>query len=104
VLDALADNALRVLSAGENLTLGCGSDDEVAWIEVYDDGPGLAPEELAVAFERGRLTERYRGARPVRSGLGLALVGELARRLGGRAVARPRPEHGVSFAVFLPLG
>jgi two-component system OmpR family sensor kinase len=103
VLDALADNALRVLSAGESLTFGCGSDDEAAWIEVYDDGPGFAEEELAVAFERGRLTERYRGDRPVRSGLGLALVGELARRLGGRAVARTRPERGVSFVVFFPL-
>jgi len=102
-IDALADNALRVLSSGESLTLGCGSDDEVAWIEVHDDGPGLAEEELAIAFERGRLTERYRGDRPVGSGLGLALVGELARRLGGRAVARHRPDRGVSFAVLLPL-
>ena len=101
-LDALADNALRVLSAGESLTFGCGSDDEGAWIEVHDDGPGLAEEELAFAFERGRLTERYRGDRPVGSGLGLALVGELARRLGGRAVARHRPDRGVSFAVLLP--
>jgi two-component system, OmpR family, sensor kinase len=101
-LDALADNALRVLSAGESLTFGCGSDDGAAWIEVHDDGPGLAEEELAIAFERGRLTERYRGDRPVGSGLGLALVGELARRLGGRAVARHRPERGVSFVVLLP--
>jgi two-component system, OmpR family, sensor kinase len=102
-LDALADNALRVLSAGESLTFGCGSDGPMAWIEVHDDGPGLAEEELAIAFERGRLTERYRGDRPVGSGLGLALVGELARRLGGQAVARPRPERGVSFVVRLPL-
>ena len=101
-LDALADNALKVLSAGESLTFGCGTDNDAAWIEVHDDGPGLAEEELAIAFERGRLTERYRGDRPVGSGLGLALVGELARRLGGRAVARHRPERGVSFAVLLP--
>jgi two-component system, OmpR family, sensor kinase len=102
-LDALADNALRVLSSGESLTFGCGSDGEVAWIEVQDDGPGLAEEELAFAFERGRLTERYRGDRPVGSGLGLALVGELARRLGGRAVARSQAERGISFSVLLPL-
>jgi two-component system OmpR family sensor kinase len=102
-LDALADNALRVLSVGESLTFGCGRDGEVAWIEVHDDGPGLAEEELAFAFDRGRLTERYRGDRQVGSGLGLALVGELARRLGGRAVARHRPDRGVSFALLLPL-
>jgi two-component system OmpR family sensor kinase len=103
-IDALADNALRVLSPGRTLTLGSGiEDDESAWIEVRDDGPGLADEDLAVAFDRGRLTERYRGERPVGSGLGLALVSELARRLGGSALARRPSEGGVSFVVVLPL-
>jgi two-component system, OmpR family, sensor kinase len=106
-IDALADNALRVLSTGRTLTFGCGierdAEGAVAWIEVRDDGPGLNDEDLAVAFDRGRLTERYRGERPVGSGLGLALVGELARRLGGTAVARRASEGGVSFMVILPL-
>jgi two-component system sensor histidine kinase BaeS len=102
-VDALADNALRVLGDGAPLVLACRatpSGDVV--VEVRDGGPGLAPEDLAVAFERGRLTERYRGDRPVGSGLGLALVGELARRLGGSAEARPAPEGGVAFALVLP--
>ena len=108
-IDALADNALRVLSAGSTLIFGCGIERRaegasIAWIEVRDDGPGLADEDLAVAFDRGHLTERYRGQRPVGSGLGLALVGELARRLGGTAVARPADQGGVSFVVILPAG
>jgi signal transduction histidine kinase len=57
-----------------------------------------------VAFERGVLTQRYRGSRAVGSGLGLALVGELARRLGGHAQASPAAEGGVCFAVLLPAG
>ncbi len=109
-IDALADNALRVLSPGRNLMFGCGIErltegvgsGSVAWVEVRDDGPGLDADDLAVAFDRGRLTERYRGERPVGSGLGLALVGELARRLGGTARARPGPEGGVSFVIRLP--
>jgi two-component system OmpR family sensor kinase len=101
-IDALADNALRVLSPGSTLTFGCATDGLVAWVEVRDDGPGLNDEDLAVAFDRGRLTERYRGERPVGSGLGLALVGELARRLGGSALARRAEEGGVSFVVVLP--
>jgi two-component system, OmpR family, sensor kinase len=71
-------------------------------VEVRDDGPGLAPEDLAVAFERGHLTERYRGRRPVGSGIGLALVGELARRLGGWAEASRAPEGGARFVIHLP--
>jgi two-component system OmpR family sensor kinase len=103
VIDALADNALKVLGAGAPLVIACvPSPDGGVRLEVRDGGPGLAPEDLAVAFERGRLTERYRGSRPVGSGVGLALVGELARRLGGVAQATSAPEGGVCFAVTLP--
>jgi two-component system OmpR family sensor kinase len=102
-VDALADNALRVLPAGAPLVLACrAAPGGAAVVEVRDGGPGLAAEDLAVAFERGRLTERYRGDRPVGSGLGLALVGELARRLGGHAEARQPPGGGVAFALVLP--
>jgi two-component system sensor histidine kinase BaeS len=103
VIDALADNALKVLGAGAPLVIAClPLPDGGVRLEVRDGGPGLPPEDLAVAFERGRLTERYRGSRPVGSGVGLALVGELARRLGGSAQATPAPEGGVCFAVTLP--
>jgi len=103
VVDALVDNALRVLPDGAPLVLaGRPAPSGAIVVEVRDGGPGLAPEDLAVAFERGRLTERYRDDRPVGSGLGLALVGELARRLGGHAEARPAPEGGVAFALVLP--
>ncbi|HEY6798565.1 MAG TPA: HAMP domain-containing sensor histidine kinase [Kineosporiaceae bacterium] len=103
VVDVLVDNALKVVTAGCPLILACrGTPDGGARVEVRDGGPGLAPEDLAVAFERGRLTERYRGRRPVGSGVGLALVGELARRMGGSAHAAAAPEGGVAFSVCLP--
>jgi two-component system sensor histidine kinase BaeS len=89
--------------AGAPLVLACRpTPDGGVRIEVRDGGPGLAPEDLAVAFERGRLTERYRGTRKVGSGVGLALVGELARRMGGVAQALPAPEGGVCFAITQP--
>jgi two-component system OmpR family sensor kinase len=102
-VDALVDNALRVLPAGAPLVLAA-STDERGWVrvEVRDGGPGLAPEDLAVAFERGALHERYRGSRTVGSGLGLALVGELVRRMGGHPEASLSPEGGACFALRLP--
>jgi two-component system sensor histidine kinase BaeS len=101
-VDALADNALKVLEPGAPLVMACiPLPDGGVRVEVRDGGPGLTPEDLAVAFERGRLTERYRGSRKVGSGVGLALVGELARRLGGFAHAAPAPEGGVCFSVTL---
>lgn len=111
-VDALIDNALRVLPAGAPLVLaasdwpadgasGAGGAARVR-IEVRDGGPGLTSEDLAVAFERGALNERYRGSRAVGSGLGLALVGELTRRMGGQAEASRSPEGGACFALGLP--
>jgi two-component system sensor histidine kinase BaeS len=101
-VDALVDNALRVLPPDAPLVLAAGAGHGRAWVQVRDGGPGLPPEELAVAFEPGRLTERYRGDRPVGTGLGLALVAHLARRMGGEAGAGPAPEGGVAFTLALP--
>jgi two-component system, OmpR family, sensor kinase len=102
-VDALADNALKVLQAGAPLVLACAAiPDGGVLVEVRDGGPGLPAEDLAVAFERGVLSDRYRGIRPVGSGVGLALVGELARRMGGFAQAGPATEGGVCFSITLP--
>lgn len=66
-------------------------------------GPGLSDDDLAVAFERSALYERYRGVRRVGTGFGLALVQGLALRLGGKAVAGRAPEGGARFSVRLPV-
>lgn len=104
ILDGLAENALRVTPAGEVIVLsvlGLGAD---AVLAVRDGGPGLTSDDLAVAFERSALYDRYRGVRRVGTGLGLALVAGLAARLGGTATAGPAPEGGAAFSVRLPLG
>ena len=66
-------------------------------LEVRDGGPGFTDDDLAVAFERGALHERYRGVRKVGSGLGLALAAGLVRRLGGEIDAGHAPEGGAAF-------
>jgi two-component system sensor histidine kinase BaeS len=74
-----------------------------AVLQVRDGGPGLTPEDCAVAFERSVLYERYRGVRQVGTGVGLALVHGLSTRLGGVAEAGRAPEGGACFTVRLPL-
>jgi two-component system OmpR family sensor kinase len=106
VVDALVDNALRVLPSGAPLILAAGPTAPGAtgvWVQVRDGGPGMTEQDMADAFTPGRLTERYRGQRPVGSGLGLALVAALVGRMGGSVAASAAPEGGVAFTVVLPV-
>ncbi|WP_433461241.1 histidine kinase dimerization/phospho-acceptor domain-containing protein [Micromonospora sp. CA-248212] len=106
VLDGLLENALRVVPPGAPVVLAVrpvGPDPAAGGVlEVRDGGPGFTDDDLAVAFERGALHERYRGVRKVGSGLGLALAAGLVRRLGGEIVAGHAPEGGAAFTVRLP--
>ncbi|MEV4117282.1 HAMP domain-containing sensor histidine kinase [Micromonospora sp. NPDC049645] len=106
VLDGLLENALRVVPPGSPVVLAVrpgGADPAHGGVlEVRDGGPGFTDDDLAVAFERGALHERYRGVRKVGSGLGLALAAGLVRRLGGEISAGHAPEGGAAFTVRLP--
>lgn len=104
VIDGLAENALRVTDAGAPLVLALGADGDRAVVEVRDGGPGLTPDDMAVAFERSELYQRYRGVRRVGTGLGLALVKALVDGLGGTVTVQRAPvEGGTCFRVELPL-
>ncbi|WP_442930290.1 ATP-binding protein [Micromonospora sp. LH3U1] len=106
VLDGLLENALRVVPPGSPVVLAvrpAGADPASGGVlEVRDGGPGFTDDDLAVAFERGALHQRYRGVRKVGSGLGLALAAGLVRRLGGEIAVGHAPEGGAAFTVRLP--
>ncbi|MBO0877654.1 MAG: HAMP domain-containing histidine kinase, partial [Pseudonocardia sp.] len=105
IVDGLMENALRVTPAGAPIVLAMRRDPDNAkdlLVEVRDGGPGLTPEDRAVAFQRFALYQRYRGVRQVGTGLGLALVHTLATRIGATASADAAPEGGASFRIRLP--
>ncbi|MEV6636083.1 ATP-binding protein [Actinoplanes sp. NPDC051470] len=102
VVDGLCENALRAVPQGAPLILAVRATPAGGVIEVRDGGPGFTDEDLAVAFQRGALHQRYRGIRKVGSGLGLALASRLVGRLGGTITAGHAPEGGAQFTVTLP--
>lgn len=102
VIDGLAENAVRVTPPGQEVVLAARAEDREVVLEVRDAGPGLADEDLAVAFERSVLHDRYAGRRPVGTGLGLAIVAAIAAVLGGRVQASHAPEGGACFRLVLP--
>ncbi|NCT68857.1 MAG: sensor histidine kinase [Rhodanobacteraceae bacterium] len=75
-LSNLIDNALLYCPCGARVTVRCDHSDGGAFLEVEDDGPGIAPDL------RQRVRERfYRGRHHGvdGSGLGLAIVAQVAR-------------------------
>ncbi|MBM3689962.1 MAG: HAMP domain-containing histidine kinase [Actinobacteria bacterium] len=103
IVDNLAENALRVAPEDTHIAMDVGTDSPWGTLTISDSGPGLLPDDLAVAFEPGILHERYRGLRPVGTGLGLAIVGRLAQGMGGWARAAVASEGGAAFTVGVPL-
>ena len=71
-------------------------------IEVIDDGPGIANDELERVFDefyRGRLTERTTKG----SGLGLSIASRLTRLLGGALEVDSTPGEGSTFWLMFPV-
>ena len=102
VIDALLTNALRVTPSGHPVILATRySPDGSPTVQVRDGGPGLSDADLPVAFDPGVLRDRYEGTRPGGSGIGLALVDRLVRRMGGTVEAGHAPEGGAAFTVSL---
>jgi PAS domain S-box-containing protein len=73
-------------------------------LEVDDTGVGIEPIEQTHLFERFHRVEGPRSRTYEGSGIGLALVAELAEMHGGDVAARSVPGSGSSFSVRLPLG
>jgi signal transduction histidine kinase len=99
ILRILVDNALRVAPRDSAVRVEL-SDSAVPTLIVADRGPGIAPEERALIFQRfkrGRETGGEAGF-----GLGLAIGRELAQRMGGSLELVDRPAPGATFKLTLP--
>jgi signal transduction histidine kinase len=70
-------------------------------VEVADDGPGFAPEDLPHVFEPLFRGDRARQADGAGAGLGLAIARRLARAHGGDIAAHNRPQGGACVTVTL---
>lgn len=103
VVDGLVENALRATPAGGRVSVTVRPGAHAYLVEVSDTGPGLAPEDLDVAFDRGALHAKYRQTREVGTGLGLSIAARLVGRMGG-ALTAANGASGAIFTVSLPVG
>ncbi len=77
--------------------------DGAARVDVHDNGPGIAPDQQAVIFERFRQGDRAAESRPAGTGLGLPISREIVERMGGRLWVSSVPGQGATFSFTLPL-
>ncbi|MDH3227293.1 MAG: sensor histidine kinase, partial [Thermoleophilia bacterium] len=97
VLDNLIANALEVAPPDTAVDLRAAREGEQIVVEVTDNGPGMAPEARAHAFDRfWRGGEGQRG-----SGLGLAIVKSLVEADGGTVRLQAPPDGGLRVVITL---
>ena len=97
-LQNLAANALRHTPDGGEITLATERMAQGIGITVRDTGPGIAPEHLALIFDRFYKADAARATGG--SGLGLSIVKAIVERHGGTIAARN--ENGAVFEITLP--
>jgi signal transduction histidine kinase len=100
IVRILLDNAVRVSPHGGEVTLELRNGGQAS-VTVHDEGPGVAPEERELIFERfqrGRATGGTAGF-----GLGLAIGRELAERMGGELILERTDLPGARFTLRLPV-
>ena len=92
----LGENAAKHTARG-SVALRAYRDGNSVTVEVEDSGPGISPEVQRHVFDRF-----YRGERDAQGfGLGLAIVRESVRTLGGRIELDSSPGHGTVFRILL---
>lgn len=102
ILNNLVNNAIKFTDIGA-VTVRIGQDDGMLRIAVADTGCGIDPDMQPHVFERFRQVDGFLTRRHQGTGLGLALVKELAALMGGDVVLNSRQGEGSEFLVSLPV-
>jgi PAS domain S-box-containing protein len=101
VLFNLLGNAVKFTEHGE-VRLAVHPAPGGVTLEVRDTGEGIAPADLERIWEPFWQAARPEAGRPPGTGLGLGIVRQLVRVLGGEIHARSDPGRGTAFVVRLP--
>jgi two-component system OmpR family sensor kinase len=103
VLDNLLGNVRTHTPPGTAATVRVAADGGTALIEVADEGPGLAADELEHVFRRFYRADPSRSREHGGVGLGLSIVAAIAEAHDGAASASTDAGGGATFRVTLPL-
>ncbi len=95
-------NALKFTSRGGHITVELKQTDGFARITVIDDGPGIPEKEQEKLFKLFSQIDGPHQKEQQGTGLGLALVKELAEHMNGKVGVKSRKDLGSAFWVQFP--
>ncbi len=104
IVGNLLTNALKFTTAQGDVYLSIREDtDKKAIIRVRDTGTGIPGEHLSAIFERFYRAGNDLSSNEEGTGIGLALVREYTRLMGGDVTVKSEPGEGAEFTVILPV-
>ena len=101
-INNLVSNAIKYSPAGTAVTVSAYASGKNAAIEVADNGYGIPAGDLGRIFEKFYRVPRVEDADVPGTGLGLALVREIAELHGGTVSVESHVDRGSTFTLFLP--
>ncbi len=99
----LLENAVRLAPVDSRIRLAVGSERDLAWVAVSDEGPGIAPEHQSKVFDRFWRADKGRSRADGGTGLGLSIVRQIAQTHGGDVQLQSRVGVGSTFTIWLPV-
>ena len=87
-------NSLQAMNDGGHIAITTGTAEDGAWIEIRDDGPGIAEAHREKIFQPYYTTREKEG-----SGLGLAIVRQIVLAHGWEIAFQPAEPRGTKFRI-----
>jgi signal transduction histidine kinase len=98
----LAENAIKYNRRGGSSLLRLTADENEICLLVEDTGIGIPEADIPQIFSRFYRVDKQRSRETGGSGLGLSIVRDTLKRLGGRIEVSSKENEGTRFTVFFP--
>lgn len=102
VLYNLIENAVKFTPDDGYIALKMEKQPGKTYMAIRNSGPGIAPDEVEMVFDRFYKTDRSRNKDKTGMGLGLYIVRTIIRQHGGEITASSIPGDYTEFSFFLP--